>query len=71
MPTINMTWYQLEQLGLAFCNHAGCGHPPSSHFKHGKKACGQCGCKSLLRVYMLPRRNRPKAAPTGRPDSDG
>lgn len=64
MPTINLTWYQLEQLGLAVCNNASCGHPPSSHFTHGKKSCGQCGCKALDRVYILPRRSRPTQAPS-------
>lgn len=64
MPTINLTWYQLEQLGLVLCNKASCGHPPSSHFGHGKKPCGQCDCKAFDRVILLPRRTRP-TTPSG------
>lgn len=60
MPTLNLTWYQLEQLGLVLCNNADCGHPPNNHFDHGKKPCGQCGCKAFNRVIILPRRYRRK-----------
>ena len=67
MPTLNLTWYQLEQLGLVYCNNADCGHPPNNHFDHGKKSCAHCKCRRFDRVIILPRRNRPKADRVGSP----
>lgn len=56
MPTLNLTWYQLERLGVALCNDIDCGHPPSAHFNR-KGACAHCRCRRLNRAICLPPRS--------------
>lgn len=63
MPKLNLTWHQLEVIGVVFCR---CGHPPNNHFRRDrKKPCALCRCQHLERELVLPTRSPPKEVSGG------